>query len=239
MNQIKDYVLKNNTITHDLKLDRVIEFDNQSRNYPITRITTAPIGNYDWECSKTLNQGSEGACVGFGISHELIATPVAIKNINNKTARQLYFEAQRIDNWEGGAYPGANPFYEGTSVLAGVKVAKKMGFFDSYYWAFGINDLITGLATGPAVLGVLWTWAMYNPNRQGFIRPTGQIAGGHCILCRGVNLDQGYFTLRNSWGPSWGDKGDCYMTFSDMNALLDMYGEAVFFINRKIGPGYI
>lgn len=35
--------------------------------------------------------------------------------------------------------------------------------------------------------------------------------GGHCMCVAGYGQRPGYFTVRNSWGTSWGDNGDCYM----------------------------
>jgi C1A family cysteine protease len=35
--------------------------------------------------------------------------------------------------------------------------------------------------------------------------------GGHCIYVVAYNQHPGYFTLRNSWGTGWGDKGDFYL----------------------------
>jgi C1A family cysteine protease len=37
------------------------------------------------------------------------------------------------------------------------------------------------------------------------------VAGGHCMYVVGYGQRPGAFTVRNSWGASWGDKGDCYM----------------------------
>lgn len=34
--------------------------------------------------------------------------------------------------------------------------------------------------------------------------------GGHCLYVVGYGQKPAHFTVRNSWGPSWGDHGDCY-----------------------------
>jgi len=85
---------------------------------------------------------------------------------------------------------------------------------------------------GPAVLGVPWYSGMYNTDSDGFIHADGYVAGGHAILARAVNVKKGYITLRNSWGKGWGVNGDCYITFEDMDKLLQNWGEAVFMLNR-------
>jgi len=189
---------------------------------------------YTWRCNEWFDQGREGACVGFALGHEISARPAEFRGLDYKyLVEDVYHEAQRVDPWDGGSYPGAAPFYEGTSVLAGVKILHKKGFFKSYRWAFGIEDLILGLGyIGPAVLGINWYTDMLNTDENGFIHPTGSVAGGHAILARAVNVKEGYITLRNSWGKNWGKNGDCYITFDDMEKLLGEYGEAVFMLNR-------
>lgn len=70
------------------------------------------------------DQGVEGRCVEF-------ATLRVLTLLNRKrydiTSRWHYWQAQRADEWEGGSYPGARPYYEGTSVRAGLDVLRRYG----------------------------------------------------------------------------------------------------------------
>lgn len=233
----KDMIkIKNNTTTYDIRLDRVHEFDERSRNYSIADIrTTKKLRSYTWRCDDHFDQKAEGACVGFSLGHELAARPAEVKDLSDEYLRkQVYWEAQKSDPWDGGAYPGAKPFYEGTSILAGVKQVKRLGYIEEYRWAFNLNDVLYGIGhNGPAVLGINWTEDMYYPDQNHFIKPTGQFVGGHAILARAVNIKEKYITLRNSWGKEWGNNGDCYMTFDDLNVLLKHDGEACFLMERK------
>jgi hypothetical protein len=68
------------------------------------------------------DQGQEGACVGFGTSRVM-----TLLNRKRYLPRGNYWQAQRIDEWAGGAYPGADPFYEGTSTRAGFEVLRTRG----------------------------------------------------------------------------------------------------------------
>jgi hypothetical protein len=216
-------------------LDRLVNFDERSRNFPITAvIPSTKHRGYTWRCNSYLDQGSDGACVGFGVVHELAARPSEVLYLDAQYAKtKIYWPAQRLDPWEGGDYPGADPHYEGTSVLAGVKIAQKYGWMDSYRWAFGLNDLILGVGhNGPAVLGVAWLEGMFDTDRDGYIHVTGKVQGGHCLLCKAVSVKHQRFTLHNSWGTGWGKGGDCYISFSDMKKLLYMEGEACFFLHR-------
>jgi GNAT superfamily N-acetyltransferase len=43
--------------------------------------------------------------------------------------------------------------------------------------------------------------------------PSDKIIGSHCVLLVGYDDDKGTFTIRNSWGTSWGDKGYGYLPY--------------------------
>jgi C1A family cysteine protease len=227
--------LRDGTTTEDRRLDRLIQFDARSRSFPVTHnLQDKSPRSYTWRNTEWYDQGREGACVAFALGHELNARPAEIMNIPQQwLVRNVYWEAQKIDPWQGGSYPGASPFYEGTSVLAGVKVLQKKGLFEEYRWAFSLKDLVLGVGySGPAVIGVNWYEGMFNTQTSGFIYPTGNLAGGHAVLVRGVNIKEERFLIRNSWGKPWGRNGDCYITFKDMNTLLSQFGEAVFLKKR-------
>lgn len=232
--------LRDATTVSDPRLDRLIHFDPRSRNFsiralpglpaggPYTRLWSLPYGE------PVLDQGSEGACVGFGITNELRFRPEAVRHLNAAFAREkIYWEAQRTDDWPGGSYPGANPVYEGTSVLAGIKVAAALGYITEYRWAFGEADLAIAISrVGPAVLGLPWYTGMFDPDRAGYLHPTGQVEGGHCVACVGLNMRTGYYTIYNSWGPDWGRNGRARINRADMAALLAQDGEACIITGR-------
>jgi len=232
-----DYLsLKDGSITYDQRLDRCVQFDDRSRNFRImpgaVEQTWRP-RSYTWRIDERLDQGAEGACVGFAMAHELAARPSEVANVTNEVARSLYHYAQRIDPWPGGSYPDAVPVYEGTSILAGAKTLVIDGWCEGYRWGFGLNDLIYGVGhNGPAVLGISWCEGMSNTDADGFIHAIGNRLGGHAILCVAVNVMEKYFTLVNSWGIGWGFAGECKVSFEDMGKLLADQGEAVFMLHR-------
>jgi hypothetical protein len=209
---------------------RLEEFDDASREYPAVGLLTsrqreAP-RTKTWRCDSYLDQGEEGACVGFAIAHELASSPVKVP-VDAETAFDIYYEAQRVDQWPGGAYPDADPYYEGTSVIAGLKIAKKMGLITEYRWAFGLDDLVLAVGyLGPSVIGVPWYQGMHTPDAKGYIAATGKKTGGHAVLVRGVSLRRKSFLIHNSWGRNWGVKGTAWLRFSDMDKLLQAKGEA-------------
>jgi hypothetical protein len=230
-------------------LDRKPRFDERSRGFrAVEGIETLSFRNYTWSLKKWLNQHREGACVAFGICHELAAIPVVV-DVDEEMALRIYRRAKQLDPW-----PGED--YDGTSVLAGMKAIQELKtpfgeqLIPEYRWAFGIEDLVRVVGRkGPAILGLNWYEGMFNIDADGYIRKTGNLAGGHCILARGVkvkyltkgnkkdfsNVDMlnSYFILHNSWGKEWGTNGTCKISFADMDALLKEDGEAVIPITRK------
>lgn len=124
------------------------------------------------------NQGAEGRCVQFGTSR-------AMSLLNRKrylvsetdAGRWLYWEAQRTDEWDGGAYPGAAPVYEGTSVRAALEVVRQYGLvvvgrtapsesegISAYRWAQSIEDVLGALGReGAREIPFLNSWGRAYP----------------------------------------------------------------------------
>lgn len=224
-------------------LDRLAEFDERSREYPIRTLlgTTEVLRSYTWACDMYNDQGTEGACVGFGWSHELSARPKVIST-DATAALEIYKRARQLDEW-----PGEN--YSGTSVLAGAKAVQERinsrgkSFMPEYRWAFGWED--TALAIGyhgPVVLGLNWYSNMWDVDENGFLHADGDVVGGHCLLARGIkavrkdpalaghssniDLDKSYVLLHNSWGKGWGVNGTAKLRLRGLNKLLQDGGDA-------------
>lgn len=227
-------------------LDRVPNLHPDNRNYPVRSVIRGRPRphNRTYRPGLTLDQGFEGACVGFGWAHEAQASPVrvdwervravAVNPDPDSVARRIYRAAQMIDEWAGESY-------EGTSVLAGAKVMGQFGLVREYRWAFGIQDVVdTLLAKGPVVLGINWHSSMYDAP-GGVVRVSGPVVGGHCILAIGyrvasplLNGEDGVL-LQNSWGESWGDGGLALISVRDLDALLRARGEACVATRRSYG----
>lgn len=230
--------LRDGTAVDDARLNRLVQFDEQSRQYPVRDLfaEAQQPKSKTWSLpngAPVLDQGTEGACVGFGVTNELRFRPTPVKGLDETFAHdKIYWEAQKIDPWDGGSYPGATPKYEGTSVLAGVKTAASQGYYGEYRWAFGEGDLALAMAFGPVILGLEWWTGMFTPDGNNYLHKTGKIEGGHCILCVGISVKYGYYTLYNSWGPSWGHNGRAKVSRSTMAALLASNGEACVITQR-------
>lgn len=195
-----------------------------------------------WRAGERLDQGREGACVGFAWTAELLARPNEVRvPDSDKFARELYREAQRLDVWPGEAY-------EGTSVLAGAKAAQKAGFIGEYRWAFSIDEVIDALvAIGPVVIGIPWYENMYETRPSGLVEVGGRLVGGHAITLTGYHpgmriRGEGWWKRhevirwRNSWGEAYGRGGDGFITPDALERLLSDDGEACIPTQRWTRP---
>lgn len=204
----------------DRTFDWKPRFDERSRSFAVRDLLgiTTP-RTHAWACKPRLDQGQEGACVGFGWAHECGASP-HVEQVSNDVGFEIYNKAKTLDDM-----PGEN--YDGTSVLAGAKATQSLSRVKAYRWAFSLNDVLLALSyVGPVVIGVNWWTGMMDTTLLGYIKPTGQIEGGHCVCVRGLALGRGYVTIRNSWGSGWGHGGDCKLRFDDLASLLADQGEA-------------
>lgn len=221
----------------DPRLDRRVEFDVRSRQFPIRALLTTeqlerPIYSKTWGVPVALDQGSEGACVGFSWAQEIAAHPWPDRAITNDNARAIYHRARQLDEWEG-------ENYEGTSVLAGAKAVQEMGVLREYRWAFGLDDLLRGIWKGPAVLGINWYTGMFRPDTDGRIQPTGSIEGGHAIMAPRMRSELYRFAaerrrlyLYNSWGEVDGWPW-AWLSWDDAERLLSEDGEACIPVVRR------
>lgn len=220
-------------------LDWRSEHDPRSRAYPVrAAIGTVERRKKFWRAHRQrLDQGREGACVGYAWTAELMATPRIVVPPNPQHyASSLYREAQRHDEW-----PGEN--YEGTSVVAAARIIRDRGLITEYRWAFGIDDVIDTLCApyrdggGPVIIGIPWLDGMYQTRPSGLVEVNGRVVGGHALLCTGYHpgirlRGEGWFQRhevikwRNSWGKGYGRNGDGYIRVTDLANLLANNGEA-------------
>lgn len=232
------------TDPRDRILDWVPRFDPRSKQYPArTLFRHATPQNMTWRTPvPPLDQGREGACVGFGWTHEALTTPVVVDlsrvsaNVPRSPkvfAQHIYKSAQRIDEWEG-------EDYEGTSVLAGAKMMKSLGLLPEYRWAFSVSEIALSITNiGPVVLGIPWYDSMYEAP-GGVVRVGGELVGGHCLILPryrkpGVIFEnEAAYGMFNSWGPVWGMDGHAWIPESGLRFLMQE-GEACVPYRRSFG----
>lgn len=176
------------------------------------------------------DQGSEGACVGFG-------TSMALWVLNREESKRggipfdvdtrydpwwLWREARMADEW-----PGNDDFSvsEGTFVRAACDVLRVRGHCtlkdgetgpeDRFagilknVWATSVDDIRAALSRGiPSSIGMRWYSGFDEPKEKNGDRwigegNLGRVRGGHCVCIYGASDERGAVKLKNSWGANY------------------------------------
>ena len=202
-------------------LDASSHRDSRNKNYPLSLVLEdEDLKSRRWKCKARLNQGAEGACVAFGLSHGMLAEPFYYKGLTNKTAFALYERIKRNDRLPGHAY-------NGTFVEDGLKLLKKDGKISAFHWAMSGLDALRGLSQkGPLVCKIPVYKGMQRAAWNGQIKPTGKRMGFHCILADEIDVERERIWFLNSWGRLYGVDGRVWMSFEDVGFLLENGGIA-------------
>lgn len=156
------------------------------------------------------------------LNTDAFATSRPASYLNEDDALKLYHEATVLDGFPG-TYPPDDP---GSSGVAVAKAAKKIGYLTAYKHAFGFAHFCGALQLQPVIVGTNWTNGMFKPNKAGFVKPTGSIAGGHEYLALGIDYATQTLTFLNSWSDTWGPLGGRFlMSFADFGKLLANQGD--------------
>lgn len=205
--------------------------------------TLVPRQSKDWAGPYVrLDQGADGACVGFGWTTEYMSTPVRGRPAGYDTATganklavcnafafDRYHRAQLLDEYTD------TPPEEGSSVNGGAKAMREAGYITGWKWHRSVDDIIDALIVdGPQVMGSDWLSGMFTPDEHGIIRAKGYVAGGHCYCLTGYRTR--YYglevvRLRNSWGD-WAVNGDAFLPVDDLRALWSDGAECAMPIGR-------
>jgi len=183
-----------------------------------------------------LDQGDIGACTGNALADCINTDPFAAARPNGylteTDALKLYELATTLDNVSG-QYP---PDDTGSSGLAVCKAGVQLGYLAGYRHALGFDAFAAALQLQPVIVGTNWTEAMFTPDSDGTVHPTGQVEGGHEYLALGIDYNAQRLTFLNSWGESWGDHGRFYMSFGDFADLLAAQGDATVPVAVAVKP---
>jgi hypothetical protein len=194
---------------------------------------------------RELDQGTEGACTGFGSTWMM-----AILNRRLYHARQLYLEAQKIDEWDD------TPPQEGSSVRAVMDVLRTRGHWrrvngtnfapipDARHgisenrWATKVDEIRACIAAGvPVTGGFNWYTAFDSEGIQkigmdywiGRGGDLGPIRGGHCICIYGASDRRQAVKIVNNWGVTY---PLVWLPYTVLRRLLKEDGEASIVTDR-------
>ena len=187
------------------------------------------------------NQGTEGACTGFGLA----AVINLLKNRSGQgnfraSPRMLYEMAKKHDKW-----PGED--YAGSSCRGAIRGWKNMGVCSEKLWRYQSNDpdsLLTIERAREARHNTLGAYYRLRPEISDYhaalnetgaifvsarvhdgwsqprggrdlptIKPSQTPLGGHAFAIVGYNGDG--FMVENSWGPRWGKDGFALWLYED------------------------
>jgi hypothetical protein len=180
-----------------------------------------------------LDQGQLGSCTGNALAQcintDAFAKSRPKKYLTQMDAVTLYSKATHLDDAPG-YYP---PEDTGSSGLAACKAGVNLGYLTGYKHVFSFTDFCSALQLSPVIVGTAWHHDMFTPDHSHFVRPTGEVSGGHEYLALGIDYTAKTLTFLNSWGTSWGDHGRFRMTFGDFSALLADQGDATVPIGKN------
>ena len=186
-----------------------------------------------------LDQGSEGACTGFGlatVAHYLMRTHRVGRDASVVSPYMLYDLARRYDEWSG-------EDYEGSSCRGAMKGWQKHGVCAQALWPkpekaavldhgrvedaarrplgayFRVNHAsLVAMHSAITESGILYASARVHSGWQatgkdGMIVRTDTNIGGHAFAI--VAYDADGFWIQNSWGPGWGRQGFGHISYDD------------------------
>ncbi|WP_340115964.1 C1 family peptidase [Pelagibius sp. 7325] len=181
------------------------------------------------------------AVVNYHLHNRLDSAPPKTKPVANKekgaSARMLYEMAKRYDEWQG-------ENYEGSSIRGAMKGWSRHGVCAWADWPYDakkpgrltpqrqraaldrplgayyrvrhlhLNQMQAALTEA----GILYASAQVHEGWQkvgkdGVVPYSKTMIGGHAFAI--VGYDRGGFWIQNSWGPTWGNKGFCYIGYDD------------------------
>lgn len=192
-----------------------------------------------------LNQGSEGACTGYGLAtvvNYLLTTRKVVSDCTPVSARMLYELAKRYDEW-----PGEN--YAGSSARGAMKGWHKHGVCAEQYWESkptknnksqfqGLNEArttdalrrplgayyrvnhkdIVAMHSAIAEVGILYATADVHAGWED-VGDDGIVELSEKILGAHafaiVAYDAGGFWIQNSWSTKWGKAGFARISYDD------------------------
>jgi C1A family cysteine protease len=97
--------------------------------------------------------------------------------------------------------------------------AALQNIIEKYESALTLNDYKSALSNGiilPFGFTVYESFESDEVANTGIVpvpKPGERVLGGHCVDAVGHNDNKGWLICRNSWGDSWGDRGNFYLPY--------------------------
>lgn len=187
-----------------------------------------------------LDQGTEGACTGFGlatVANYLLRRRRVDPDDIPVSQRMFYEMARRHDEWPGEDYAGSSargamkgwhqhgvcgeelwPYEPGSEgVLDDTRAQDAQRRPLGAYFRVNHRDIVA-MHSALAEVQILYATAMVHEGwgdvgEDGLIRYSETRTGGHAFAL--VAYDERGFWIQNSWGPDWGNGGFALVTYDD------------------------
>lgn len=183
------------------------------------KVKSISLRSKQWTLDQILNQADTPHCVGFSCAGFGNCLPVD-DEYRDDDGHWFYYRAKEFDG-EAGAE-------NGSCMRSGALALRLKGRINAFAFAKNIWEIIAWIQSkGPLLIGTNWYEGMFDPDKAGYVKPTGLLAGGHAYLLTGFKPLTLTFTFANSWGAQWGLKGMFKMRLWDFARLLSEDGEAV------------
>jgi hypothetical protein len=217
--------------TTDARLGRHVNHDPRSRRFPVR--ADVPIVSVRHERHVPIfDQGERGSCTG-NAAVGCMATGSFFESVidphfpfDEGGAVMCYSRATQLDNYPG-TYPPEDTGSDGLSVA---KALVEAGEISGYEHAFSLDQALQALMTRPVIVGVNWMNDMFIPDANGYVTPTGSLAGGHEFVMDSYDHAAQVVGFTNSWGTSWGAGGRFFMRADDFASLLAQDGDVTSFV---------
>ena len=210
------------------RLGRHVEHDPRSRAFSAG--TSAIVTVHHKRHGRAFDQGELGSCTGNSMAGALMTEPLWKKGrlLTEKDAVKLYKAATKLDSIPG-QYP---PDDTGSSGLAVMKAAVKLGYIAGYAHTFSLEQLLGSLVRTPGILGINWYASFDDPRPNGECRlvSSSRIRGGHEVEMVGIDVKAKRVWCYNSWGAHWGGRrdGTFFFSWKTLERLLHEQGDATF-----------
>lgn len=199
-------------------------------------------------CPPVMNQGELGCCTGHGTTAALRYLMLKNNKPDIPLSRlQNYYDARAIENCIGedagaeirdnikaaAALGVARETYWPYDIPRFAERPPPQAYDNALHFqalkyervAISAACLKQALARGlPVIIGVSLyeSFESAKVERSGVVPmpklKTESLIGGHCMLVVGYGQRAEHFTVRNSWGDDWGDRGDCYLPYRYLGA---------------------
>lgn len=204
-------------------MGRIVVPDERDRLFSMAAVApkSAPSAAKEWTVGPVLDQHQTPHCVAFAWAQFLQSEPIetVLKKLGGGAfISRLYTASRKLD--------GITGHQGGSSVRGGAKAVQEDGRLTSYVWGHDVDTIRRFiLSVGPVVMGTDWYEGMFDPTPDGYLVPSGHVAGGHAWLLVGYEPARDAFKMVNSWGAGWGNNGTAFVRSGDLHTLL-VNGEA-------------